>query len=163
MSFSKGIPLSLVELSDTMMPPITVVSPFFTRTFVVASFLFMLGLPAEVRKLPMEFLLAFMLIRTLPSGVICGVTVRLRFASMKEVAVPEADEVSNGMDSPCSILASLLFIVIILGLDMVFTWPCCSPAEMRKSSIIGLAPVLPSMKPNAPSVPAVPVAGRLTA
>src|SRR3990170_5542172 len=98
MSFRKGMPFSWLFLSVMTIPPMTVVSPSLTRTSVMDSFLFMEGLPSLVVKVPIEFLDAFIFIITLPSGVMCGVTVRLRLASTKVVEVPAAEVVSKGID-----------------------------------------------------------------
>ena len=99
-SLKNGIPLVASLLSSITMPPITAVSPSFTIISVDASFLLMLGVPDALRKEPIEFLLALIFILTLPSGVICGVTMSSSVASINDVCVQEEDVVSNGTESP---------------------------------------------------------------
>src|SRR5512138_954153 len=133
------------------MPPITVVSPFFTTSSVVASFLLIGGgVP-----LPTELLDALIFIETLPSDVMCGVTSRVRAASTNSVLVPSADTVWYGTDWPCEILAALLLTVSTFGVEMIFTWPMVAAADSRRSNctlLVSLPNDMPVAMPPVVSV-----------
>jgi hypothetical protein len=71
------------------MPPITTVPPFSTSTCVLTCLVLMAG-PAAVSE-PRLSLLTSRSRMTLPSGVICGVTSRLRLAFLKDTEVAPLD------------------------------------------------------------------------
>ena len=77
---------------------------------------------------------ALIVISTLPSWVMCGVTSSDRRASTKVVFTPGADTWLNGIDTPWLIGAVLLSSVVTFGAEMVFTVPLFSSAESRRLS-----------------------------
>src|SRR5919198_274049 len=145
------------------MPPMTVVSPSFTSTWVLASFRWMAGWPlAPVLEGSGWLFSALIAMRMLPSWVMCGVTSSDRRASTKVVFTPAADTWLKGRDTPWLIFAVLLSRVVTLGAEMVFTVPWFSRAERRRLSATA-PPAEPKTKPSAPPEPVPTAAGRLTA
>src|SRR3989304_5373483 len=141
------------------MPPITAVSPSRTRTSVVAFFLLMAGCPVAPTS-PWESFFASSFMMTLPSGVMWGVTLRLKVASTNWVFVPEADTVAYGRWGPCSIRASLLSIRRALGEETTFPLPEDSRAD-RERSRRRLSRRIPKLIPL--PEPSPTLAGRFTA
>jgi len=90
------------------MPPITIVSPSCTKTLVVASFVSIVGTPNTVRPKSASFFVISIFIDIEPAGVIVGVTVRLKTASIKAVWVPSAETLRYGIFYP---VLSMLFII----------------------------------------------------
>src|SRR5512143_965381 len=81
---------------------------------------------------------------------------------MNCICVPPADVVENGMDTPCSILASLLSSALTRGDDMILPSPVDSKAERTRSRLSALLRE-PKVKPIAPPpVPAPAAAGIFT-
>src|SRR3972149_4923473 len=140
-------------------PPITAVSPSRISTSVVAFFLLMAGCPVAPTS-PWESFFASSFMMTLPSGVMWGVTLRLKVASTNWVFVPEADTVEYGIWVPCSIRASLLSIVTTWGEDPTFPFPEASRAD-RERSRRRLSLRIPKVIP--PPEPSPTAAGRFTA
>ena len=110
----------------------TVVSPSLIRTSVVAFFLLIEGVVDPGATSPWESFFTSTFIETRPSGVMCGVTFRLRVASINCTFVPEADTVEYGICVPCSMTASLLSVVTIFGEEMIFPFPDASSGGERK-------------------------------
>lgn len=102
-----------------------------------------------------------MSIKILPSLVIFGLTSRLKVASANSVLVPWSDTVENGIEIPCSILATELSTVMILGEERIFTLPLSSSAE-RRTSKSKVPARFPRITPNPPPLPVPIEAGRST-
>src|SRR5689334_12616688 len=100
-----GTPWTLLFWVSTKTPPITMVSPSRTSTWVLASRRSILG-PAGLLLAPTAFRVArtrnrIRLASSLGSReVICGVTFSSKLASTNVVCVPCKDVVWNGIDSP---------------------------------------------------------------
>ena len=145
------------------MPPMTVVSPSFTRTSVSASRFEIEGCPLAPVSCGFGALFVALILRRIePSAETCGVTFSSSFASMKVVFTPDAEVCENGIEMPCPIVASLLSMVAIFGAEIVFTTPEFSRAEMRRFRLKA-PPAEPRMRPIAPPAPSPTGAGRLTA
>src|SRR5690349_14796114 len=115
------------------MPPMTVVSPSFTSTWVLASLRWMAGWPLEPVLAGSGWLFwALMVIRMLPSWVMWGVTSSDRRASTKVVLAPAEDTWLKGSDTPWLMRAVLLSRVVTLGEEMVFRVPSSSAADRRR-------------------------------
>ena len=103
-----------------------------------------------------------MFITIAPSLDTCGVTVRLSSAWTNTVLVPAADTTEIGIDTPCSIVASLLLSIVIFGAEMMRTLPVFSSADSRRL-MLKLPSSEPSVRPSAPPAPVPTAAGMLTA
>ena len=66
------------------------------------------------------------------------------------------------MATPCSMVASMLSSVVILGADTMRTLPVFSSAERRRL-MLSVPLTEPSVRPSAPPDPVPTGAGRLTA
>src|SRR5438874_942827 len=145
------------------MPPMTVVSPSFTRTWVFASRRLIEGWPFAPVSCGFGWLLVT---RTLiwmePSCVTWGVTASSRRASMKVVFTPAALVCAYGIDTPCPIVAWTLSRVTARGELMVLMVPLFSAAERRRLSCAA-PPALPRTKPMPPPLLRPIGAGMFTA
>src|ERR1700722_14745302 len=100
---------------------------------------------------------------TLPSGVICGLTLSERFAFWNDVAVaPLLVADWYGICVPCSIIASVLSAVTTRGLEI--TLPLLSASSAESSRLRNcVAMLLNNTSDRAPGLaPPIPTAGRLT-
>src|SRR2546426_7675934 len=91
------------------MPPITTVPPFSTSTSVFTC-LVLICTPAGVVA-PGWSLLTSSVMMMLPSGVICGFTLRARLALRNDTEVaPEerSEEHTSELQSPCNLVCRLL-------------------------------------------------------
>ena len=140
----------------------TAVSPSRTSIVVLASFFKIVGSPrAPVLTKSGSFLVTLIVSMTVPSLVTCGLTARLNLASTNCVWAPIALTTDTGIDTPCSITASMLSMVVMRGEDKMRTVPVDSMAERRRFKL--KAPATdPMVRPMALPVARPAGAGMLT-
>ena len=111
------------------MPPSTSVWPSFTSVSVFAWFLAMAGEPVGVSTLSSGALrVTSIFMMMLRSAVMCGVTFSDSTASMNSSWASPFSKVWNGIDTPCSIIASRLSSVTTRGLEITLPSPFNSAA-----------------------------------
>ena len=101
----------------------------------------------------------------MPSGVICGVTSRLRLAFLNDTDVAPLDVACwYGISSPCSMRALIWSAVITRGLETMLPLPSASSADSsRFRKRLAVAPNSESAKVAADAPPNdVVLAGKLT-
>src|SRR3990172_5398343 len=149
---STGTLLTVVISVCAYTPPITTVPPFSTSTWVLTLLVSMLGTPAY--SVPTESLFTLISMMTLSSGVICGLTDKLKVAFLKATFVaPLLLACWYGTSVPVSIMASVLSAVTTRGLGLILPLLSVSSAVNSRDSIL-LSDWFSKSIENAPAVPA---------
>ena len=92
----------------------------------------------------------------------CGFTVRFNLASTNTVWMPCALMIEIGIETPCSMAASMLSMVEMRGDDRMRICPDDSIADSRRFRL-NEPPSEPSIRPSAPPLSVATLAGKLTA
>ena len=137
----------------------TAVAPSRTSTWVLADWVLIGGIPFTRFAKSAELFSTSTVRMTVPASVICGVTFRVRTASLKVTVTVLLATVWIGIWTPCLISAAWLFWVVTFGVESRRPRPCRSSAVRARSRL-----KLPRMLPREIPMPLLKaVAGRLTA